>query len=321
MQSPSALSCLRAAHAVVFVNPQAGGGRARKYLTPIQALFRSLEVPAEWITPDSAGELESVVRAAISQGHKALFAIGGDGTFQGLVNAAYGADVLLGILPLGGGNDFATAAGIPIHPVKATEALMHGTIRCVDLVRACTADGRTRLYAGGGGVGLDAEALCYASREYRRLPGRLRYIASALHALVGYTPLEIRLEFPGNEEDAYSGEVLLAGVLNTPTYGGGLRLAPGATLDDGLLHVVLIEDLKAFEILKLLPRLTASGELRTERVKRWRVQRVRLSTGRPCLFHGDGEILGPTPVELELARDAVRLLVPFSMGGSGRAEE
>ena len=310
--SSSTLSLLRAAHPAVFVNPRAGSGRAREYLTGIQVLFRSLEIPAKWITPDSADELASAASTAISAGHKALFAMGGDGTFQALANSVHGTDAIVGLLPSGGGNDFAAAAGIPNHPVRAAEALVRGRIRSVDLVRARTADGHVRLYAGGGGVGLDAEAARHASGKYRKLPGRLRYIASALRALAGYTPLEVQLEFPGGDEKVFCGKALLAGVLNTPTYGSGLRLAPGATLDDGLLHVVLVEDLAALEVLVILPRLVASGELRTDRVKRWQVQRVRLITNRPCLFHGDGEILGPTPVDLELARDAVRLLVPAS---------
>jgi diacylglycerol kinase (ATP) len=193
--------------------------------------------------------------------------------------------------------------------VKAAEEVLRGKPRRVDLVRARTADGRTRFYVGGGGVGLDAEAAQHASGRYRRFPGRLRYVAAALHALAGYKALGVRIEFPEGEQSAVEAKVLLAGALNTPTYGAGLRLAPGATVDDQLLHVFLVEDLSTIGVLKLLPRLLASGELRTPRVKRWQVKRVRMSTDRPCLFHGDGEILGPTPVEIEVIPGAVQVLV------------
>ena len=310
MESPSTLSLLRAADPVVFVNPKAGGGRAQEYLTQIQSLFRSLDVPAKWMMPNSADELESAVRASVSEGRKALFTMGGDGTFQALANGLQGTVAIAGLLPSGGGNDFAAAAGIPNHPVKAAEALLQGRIRCVDLVRVRTADGHVRLYVGGGGVGLDAEAARYATGKFRRLPGRLRYIVSALRALAGYMPLDVLLEFPGGEETAYNGTALLVGALNTPTYGGGLRLAPEATLDDGLFHVVLVEDLSAWSVLKLLPRLMLYGELRTNRVKRWRTKRVIVTTGRASLFHGDGEILGPAPVDIEIVPHALQLLVP-----------
>ena len=89
-----------------------------------------------------------------------------------------------------------------------------------------------------------------------------------------------------------------------------LRLAPGASLDDGWLHVVVIEDIGTFEVLRLLPRLTGSGELRTSRVKRWRARKVRLAARTPSLFHGDGEILGTTPLEIEVVPRAVQVLAP-----------
>ena len=115
---------------------------------------------------------------------------------------------------------------------------------------------------------------------------------------------------PKYEYNPQKAKALLAAVLNSPTYGAGLRLAPGAALDDGSLHVVLIEDIGTFGVLWLLPRLMRSGELRTSRVKRWRPQRVRLTTDRPCMFHGDGEIIGTTPVEIEVVPRAVQVLSP-----------
>ena len=298
--------------AVVFVNPAAGGGRAGACLPRIRKLFEAHDFPAEFVQTETANELESRARVAIESGKRLLLAMGGDGTFQGLANAAYGADVVLGVLPVGGGNDFAAALGLPEDPMAAARAILRGQPKWVDLLRAHTADGRERLYAGGGGVGLDAEAARYASGAFRHVPGRLRYIASALRALYGYEPVKVRAEFPGSELPALEAKVLLAGVLNAPTYGAGLRLAPDARTNDGWLDVVMVEDLSVFGVLALLPRLLFSGELRTPKVKRTQARHVRLTTDRPCQFHGDGEILGPTPVEIEVVAQAVQVLAPVA---------
>src|SRR6266481_5489134 len=185
-------SILRESAVIVFVNSVAGEGRAHIYLPQIQKLFESFQVHAQFVMTGSAAELESSAQNSISQGQRVLFAMGGDGTFQALANAAFGAEALLGVLPVGGGNDFAAALGLPDDPVKAAEAILRGNQRFVDLVRVRTGEGRTRLYVGGGGVGLDAEAARYASGAYRRLPGRLRYIAAALCALRGFAPLQVR---------------------------------------------------------------------------------------------------------------------------------
>src|SRR5216683_2690659 len=272
-----ASSILRESVVVVFVNSAAGGGRASSYLGRMQKLFESFQVHAKFVMTNSAAELASSARNSISHGQHVLFAMGGDGTFQALANAAFGTGALLAILPVGGGNDFAAALGLPADPLKATEAILRGNPR---------------------------------SGAYRRLPGRSRYLASALRALVGYVPLEVRIDFPGSDLISWEAKVLLAAVLNAPTYGAGLRLAPGATLDDAALHVALIEDIGTFGVLRLLPRLIGSGELRTSRLKRWRVSKVRLTTRKPSLFHGDGEILGSTPVEIEVVPRAVRVLAP-----------
>jgi diacylglycerol kinase (ATP) len=296
--------------ALVFVNPTAGRGTTHTYLPDIRDLFQSLNFSAQFVETGSASELESAARLAAEQDHCVLLAMGGDGTFQALANCAFGRDVIIGILPTGGGNDFARAPGLPADPLRSAESILKGRPRFVDLVRARTADGRTRLYAGGGGIGLDAEAVLLAGGAYRNLPGRFRYIASALRALSKHHPLTVRLEFADKGLVALEAKCLLTAVLKTPTYGGGVRLAPDALIDDGLLHVVLVEDLSTLKILKLLPGLMRSGELRTSKVQRWKVRNVKISANRPALFHGDGEILGPAPVEIEVVPNAVRVLAP-----------
>lgn len=297
---------------LVFVNRIAGRGRAHAYLHRLRDLFESLDISAQFLETVSASELESASRQALERGHRLLLAMGGDGTFQALANGAFESDAIIGILPAGGGNDFAAALGLPGDLIRAAVKLLKGKPRSVDLVRVRTADSRTRLIACGGGVGLDAEATLRANGLYRRLPGRFRYIASALHALSEHQPLQVQLEFPGADIPPVEATCLLTSVLNAPTYGGGVRLAPDAVIDDGLLHVAVVEDLKILQVLKLLPRLMRSGELRTSRVRRWKVQRAKIFTDRPCLFHGDGEILGPTPVEIEVVPKAVRILAPLA---------
>ncbi len=294
--------------AIVYVNPFAG--RVLSCLPRIRKVFEAAAAPAEFIFVRDAKQLESNAIAATKSGKRLLFALGGDGTFQELANAAYGADVVLGILPAGGGNDFAVGLGLPQDPVVAAEMILRGETKQVDLARARTADGRVRLYLGGGGLGIDAEAVRHANGIFRRLPGRSRYVASALWAFCGYRAIGVRTEFPGSDLPSMQGNFLLAAVLNTPTYGSGMRLAPDARLDDGWLDAVFVEDLSVLQVLRLLPRLLKSGELEPPRVKRVRVRAVKFTTDRPCMFHGDGEILGPAPVEIEVVPQAIRILGP-----------
>jgi diacylglycerol kinase (ATP) len=131
-----------------------------------------------------------------------------------------------------------------------------------------------------------------------------------LRAFREFEGLRVRAEFPGSNLPAMDAPVLLAGVLNTPTYGAGLRLAPSARIDDGLLTTLFVKHLSTSEVLAVLPRLLARGDLAESYVTRVSAPRVRLSADRDCLFHGDGEVLGPAPVEVDVLPKAVRMLAP-----------
>jgi diacylglycerol kinase (ATP) len=298
------------APAVVFVNPDAGRGLRRSRLAEVKALLSARSFPVKYVVTDNKEQMESRVRVAISAGSRVLIAMGGDGTLHALVNAAYGSEVVLGVLPAGGGNDFAAHLGFPKNLIGATKALLSAQPRCVDVLRARTADGRERLYLGGGGLGLDADSARYAAGSYSRLPGRLRYIAAALRALREFEPLRVRAEFFGSKTPTMDLRVLLAAVLNTPNYGGGLRLAPDAQIHDGLLTTVFVKNLSVWEVVSAALRLLTRSDLPDSYVHRVSATRVRLSADRDCLFHGDGEILGPAPVEIEVLPKAVRVLAP-----------
>ena len=296
---------------VVLVNPAAGGGRAKEAVPLLRRFAERNHWNAEFHITANPEDLAMQARQAATEGANQILALGGDGTFQSLLNALETpSDVVLGILPAGAGNDLAASLGLPADPVKSAALLMNGEIHDLDAARVRTAEGNERLYTGGGGVGLDADAVRYATSTYRNLRGRSRYLLAALRALAGFRPIRVCAQFQAGGAKSLEADVLLVGVLNTPSYGAGLRLAPAAKTNDGNLDLVVLESLALFEILALLPSLATSGELRTRRVHRFPVQQVRIETDRPCLFHGDGEILGSTPVEISVVPRAIRMLCP-----------
>src|SRR5229473_295591 len=191
------LNNLTQSRALVLVNPAAGAGRAKAAAARVAAYFKTQSFAVEFVEPRGAAELERTAREAMQSGGRLVVALGGDGTFQSVANAGLGTDAVLGLLPTGGGNDFAAALGIPGDPVAAAHVMLHGTPLAVDVLRARTSDGHTRCYVGGGGLGLDAEAARLAAGLFRRLPGAARYVASALRALASFQPLEVEAELDG----------------------------------------------------------------------------------------------------------------------------
>ena len=299
-----------------MANPTAGGGLGREALPRLQQFALEKRWRAEFRSAGSSAEFAQIAREEAAAGRVRIFALGGDGTFQALLNAVAGsASVSLGVLPAGGGNDLASALGLPLDPVRAAEMILtQGQAVPLDAARVRTADGAERLYMGGGGVGLDAEAARFASGAYRNMRGRSRYLLSAIRALGKFRGVDVQVSLEGAEQSSLQGTALVLGVLNTPSYGAGLRLAPEARMEDGRLDLVLLENLSALEIAGILPRLAISGEIRTARIRRHRVTRVRIETERPCAFHADGEIVGMTPVEIAVVPGAMRVWRPRTAG-------
>lgn len=295
----------------LLVNPAAGGGRAQKFLPELREFAKASFWKVEIILTASAEDLAAKACHAASAGHPRIFALGGDGTFQILLNALSSfPEITLGLIPAGGGNDLALSLGLPDDPIRAAELLRQGTTCQLDAVCVCTSEGNQRLYCGGGGVGLDAEAARYAAAAFRNFPGRLRYLASAVRALLSFRAAQARITIHTPQTQELKLGALLVAVLNTSSYGAGLRLAPQALIDDGFLDLVVVEELRFVEVLTLLPSLWKTGELKTNRVHRLRVQRLRIETETPRAFHGDGEIFGSTPVDISVVPRAVRVLRP-----------
>jgi diacylglycerol kinase (ATP) len=275
----------------------------------VLSAFRELNFAVKLIETGSAEELQTRARAEVGGGSRKLVAMGGDGTLQLLAREAIGGEMAIGVIPMGGGNDFAAALGIRSWR-QAVRAIVQGQTRLVDVVKVRFADGQEARYVGGGGAGLDAEAAQYASGRFAKWPGRLRYLCAAITALQKFSGAEIEVTSGAQNKPEIAGRALLAAALNTPSYGGGVRLAPDATVDDGLLDFVVLETLTRLEIMCLLPALFFTGKLKTKRLRRFRAASVRVFASVPIPFHGDGELLGTTPVTIEIEPQALRMLVP-----------
>jgi len=294
---------------LLLVNPAAGGGRASAALPGLRLFAKQRGWKVEVCVTEDPNDLANQARQAAISGRKRILVLGGDGTFQVLLNAvADYPETILGVIPAGGGNDLASALGLPPDPVRAAALLLDGDVCHLDAARVRTADGKERLYTGGGGVGLDAEAARYAGGAYRNLRGRLRYLLAAIRALFDFHAIRVSISTCAGGQQDLELTALLVGVLNTPSYGAGLCLAPEAKTDDGRLDLVLLEDLSVSQILMLLPAFASRGELKTKRVHRFSVDYVRIETESPCWFHGDGELLGMTPVEISVVPRAIRVL-------------
>lgn len=284
----------------LIVNPSSGGGRAMHALPSVRAALgrHGLEHHVE-LTLDLA-HARSLARDAIAAGEMPV-AYGGDGLVAAVADAVRGADAVIGVLPGGRGNDFARCLNLPLDPVAATAVLADGTAMPVDMGTA-----GDHAFLGIATCGFDSEANRIANSA-RLIRGRFVYTYGGLRALATWKPASFKLRVDGVEHALYGYTVAVA---NAGMQGGGMRLAPEASLDDGAFDVVMIAHLSKTRFLRLLPTVFSGAHVEQDEVTILRGSHIELSADRPFTIYADGDPLAVLPASLRVLPAAVRVMVP-----------
>jgi diacylglycerol kinase (ATP) len=298
---------LRDLRTLVLANPASGRGRAARVIQSVEFLLQKKGLNAQFFAAPSAEALTARAASARNEGFECVAVLGGDGAVHFVLRGLFGTGLPLAIIPAGTGNDIAYSLGMPRDPIAAAEAFFKLEARPIDVLRARFADGSAHVYIGAGGCGLDAEANILANTRFKKLPGAARYIVAALWALKHTRPLSLDLRF---DEGRWVGEVLFAAIANIPTYGAGIIIAPDARPDDGFFEITLVRPLSFARILEALPIVLRDGNLNWPEITRLRARNLSLRADRASPFHGDGELLGRTPVEIALLPRALQVFAP-----------
>jgi YegS/Rv2252/BmrU family lipid kinase len=286
---------------MLIVNPAAGGGRAGKALPGVEAALRDAGFEYHTETTRSLEHAGELAREAAAAGETAV-AFGGDGIVGAVAGALAGGEGILGVLPGGRGNDFARVLGIPKEPVAACDVLRSGVVRSLDL--GAIGD---ETFIGIASVGFDSEANRIAN-ETRIRGGSLVYAYGALRALMGWHPARFEVTIDGGEPITMSGYTVA--VANSKAYGGGMYLAPDASLDDGLFDIVMTADVPRLRFLRLLPTVFKGEHVKQPGVTVLRGAEVHVSADRPFTVYADGDPIAELPVTVRVHPAAIRAIVP-----------
>jgi YegS/Rv2252/BmrU family lipid kinase len=289
----------------LIVNPSAGDGRAGRELPRVQAALQGLGLEHHVERTTSLEHARELARAALSAGETAV-GFGGDGLIGVVADTIKQSDGVLGVLPGGRGNDFVRMLGIPLDPVQACEVLASGTVRQLDLGAIGSAT-----FIGIASCGFDSVANRIAN-ETKLVRGNLVYAYGALRALAGWRPATFTVLIDGAQPRHFTGYTIAAA--NSKAYGGGMLLAPDASLEDGQLDVVIVEQTPKLRFLRLLPTVFKGEHVKQPNVHVLRATEVEISADRPFTMYADGDPIGQLPVTVRALRGAVRVLVPNDDG-------
>ena len=289
----------------VICNPSSGGGVCEP-----DAVREALgEFDLDWVVTEG---VEDAQEAAEEWSEGLLIVVGGDGTVNEVVNglgrAGFPPDVTLAVLPMGTGNDLAATLAIPDELEEAEETIHENRVRTFDVARIRSESVEERFFINVASGGYGAETSALADEELKSRWGKLAYFRASLEKARDFEVREVKVTLDGEERTLRAVNVVVG---NCRYAGGGWLAAPRANPEDGLLDVVVIEDIGLKEALALAPAaLSRSDYLGKEGVFSARARKIRVETWPGGLeFTADGELIGDEPAEFEVIPRTLKVVV------------
>ena len=298
----------------LILNPNADLGRAWRWASDLRPIVEEFG-GADWtgtVYPTHASELAA---QAVEQGYEVVVAVGGDGTvhevINGLMQFAPERRPMLGVVPMGSGNDFAHNAGIESRPEIAMRQVFTGKPRRIDLGLIEDGRGRREYWDNTLGIGFDA-TVTIRSHRLPVLRGFLMYLVSVIQTiLLNHVAPKMQIE---TDNEQWEGETLMIVLCNGPREGGGFLVAPEASNRDGLLDYTAIQRVSRLMMFRLVPEVMKGTHERFPQVRMGRFQRLSLVSESSVHIHIDGEIFAGFGTEVrqlsvEVLPEALEVIV------------
>ena len=205
-----------------ILNPVAGTGRGAKYFPQLRAILDAKGVDYGYARSEHPGHAVELTRQAVAAGERRIIAVGGDGTISEVASALYGTGAVMGILPLGTGNDLARTLGLPTDPLEALDVVLHGRVQPMDAGMA-----NDCFFINAAGYGFDVDVLQRVEKYKKRLNGMLPYLLGIAEALFHLRRLKLTLKRSEGVTET-TGFILVAA--NGRYLGGHERHPPGRPL-------------------------------------------------------------------------------------------
>lgn len=292
---------------IFVINPVAGKGKAEKLIPEIKKCFNKTNQCYNVVQTEYAHHATEIVKQeALKGGNVRFYACGGDGTLFDVVNGAVGfANVEVGAIPCGSGNDFIKSFGSKEEFLNI-KGQIYGSAIPVDLIKY-----QDKYSINICSMGMDAEVVNYKNNNkwLKKINGSVAYVFSLFIAFVFKIKNKFTITIDNHEP--LSGTYLFAIAANGKYYGGGFKPAPDALVNDSLLDVVLVKAVSRFKIVKLLSKFRKGTHVNLSEVcSVHRAHRLMVESDREMSVNMDGEIFRHKQAVFEVVKNGVKFIVP-----------
>jgi YegS/Rv2252/BmrU family lipid kinase len=284
----------------VIYNPAAGRGYGQRIEKKVLDLLNSQLVNYNYHLTNAPGHAQEIASNLKDTGTMVIVA-GGDGTIHEVVNGIIGGKCILGILPIGSGNDFVKSLNINKNLLLSLKGIKEGNYMTIDVGKI-----NDIYFPNGLGIGFDA-VVVMETNKIKRLRGALIYLYAVFKALNYYKNQRVRITINGSTEEK---DIFMISVGNGTSMGGGFKLTPLAKLDDGLLDVCVFNRLTKMEIYKNLPKAINGKHLRLSQVDMQRTTKLIVESESGIPLHTDGELISSNlkRIEIEIVPNALKII-------------
>lgn len=292
----------------LVVNPAAGGGRGRRTLDAALPRLQANGIQPEVHVCSDGRQPERLARAAAGGGADIVVAVGGDGQARSVAAGLLGTSAALGLLPSGSANDYARVLGIPRNNVAAAvDVLLEAARARVDVVRVESVTGVDH-FINVGGAGFDS-VVAATAEGIHFLRGAPRYVLAVVRELPRFSAADFSLTADGTQHH-FRG--MIVAIANGSTYGGGMRVAPAASIQSGWLEICIVGELSRLAFLRAFPKVFRGTHVTHPAVTMLRARRIELAAEPAFEVTGDGERIGRLPATFTLLPAALAVV------GAGR---
>lgn len=305
----------------LIVNPVSGADAALTFLPVINSTLRENFGELDVSLTVGAGDAQQIAAATLQDGNYShIFVAGGDGTLNEVLNGAATVEnafsqVTFGLIPLGTGNDFADALGLPEDVEATLEILKQKKTVQVDVGKLMT-DADTHFFINVSAGGFIAEVSDAVNPELKSFAGKLAYLIGGAQVMFNYEPVKTTLKvYLANEIIQHQYDVEMFAVCNSRLVGGGRLIAPEAVINDGLLDVCIFKDVDTLQFINLLREIAIGTHLDNEETVYLRVPEIELEFDREIKINTDGEVLSARKCHYQVLPRAARFLagdMPFA---------
>ena len=283
----------------IIVNPQGGKGKSLKALTTVEEIFKNNNAQYVVHKTEYAGHATEIARELSKTPDTNIVVMGGDGSFHEVLCGINNFDnVTLGLVACGSGNDFIKKSGHSTNVKEAVQTILNGKVGFVDYMEL----GKYRcLNVGGGGMDVDV-LLKYAN--CKTLKGKAAYYYSLFYTLLHTRFHHLRITADGVTKDT---SVFMIGVGNGGFIGGGIPICPNAIVDDGLLNVGYVSEMKKSKIIFRLFKFLKGKHVGTDWGGEYTAKKVTIEALDDSRFELDGEIIEDTKLDIEVVHNKLKM--------------